>query len=55
MSRGLLFIVAAPSGAGKSSLIEALLKDDPRLKLADCALELKLLVEQVREQVQNIE
>ena len=34
MSRGLLFIVAAPSGAGKSSLIEALLKDDPRLKLS---------------------
>ena len=31
---GLLFIVAAPSGAGKSSLIEALLKDDPRLKLS---------------------
>ena len=31
---GLLFIVAAPSGAGKSSLIDALLKDDPRLKLS---------------------
>jgi guanylate kinase len=31
---GLLFIVAAPSGAGKSSLIEALLKDDPRLTLS---------------------
>ena len=25
------------------------------LKIADCALELKLLIEQVREQVQNIE
>jgi guanylate kinase len=34
MSRGLLFIVAAPSGAGKSSLIEALLQVDPRLKLS---------------------
>jgi guanylate kinase len=31
---GLLFIVTAPSGAGKSSLIEALLKDDPSLTLS---------------------
>ena len=31
---GLLFIVTAPSGAGKSSLIDALLKEDPRLKLS---------------------
>ena len=31
---GLLFIVTAPSGAGKSSLIDALLKDDARLKLS---------------------
>lgn len=31
---GLLFIIAAPSGAGKSSLIEALLKDDPKLTLS---------------------
>jgi guanylate kinase len=34
VKRGLLFIVAAPSGAGKSSLIEALLQVDPRLKLS---------------------
>ena len=32
--KGLLFVISAPSGAGKSSLIEALLKDDPRLKLS---------------------
>lgn len=32
--KGLLFIVTAPSGAGKSSLIDALLKDDPRLQLS---------------------
>lgn len=32
--KGLLFIVAAPSGAGKSSLIEALLKEDPGLTLS---------------------
>ena len=31
---GLLFVVTAPSGAGKSSLIDALLKDDLRLKLS---------------------
>ena len=31
---GMLFVVTAPSGAGKSSLIEALLKDDPRLRLS---------------------
>ena len=31
---GLLFVVTAPSGAGKSSLINALLKDDPTLKLS---------------------
>jgi len=34
MSRGLLLVITAPSGAGKSSLIEALLKDDPALKLS---------------------
>ena len=31
---GLLFVITAPSGAGKSSLIDAILKDDPRLKLS---------------------
>ena len=31
---GSLFVVTAPSGAGKSSLIDALLKEDPRLKLS---------------------
>ena len=32
--KGLLFVITAPSGAGKSSLIEALLKEDPRLRLS---------------------
>ena len=32
--RGLLLIITAPSGAGKSSLIYALLKDDPALRLS---------------------
>jgi guanylate kinase len=32
--QGLLFIVAAPSGAGKSSLVNAVLADDPRLVLS---------------------
>jgi guanylate kinase len=31
---GVLFVITAPSGAGKSSLIDALLKDDPSLKLS---------------------
>ena len=31
---GRIFIVAAPSGAGKSSLVAALLAQDPRLKLS---------------------
>ena len=31
---GRLFVVTAPSGAGKSSLINALLKEDPTLKLS---------------------
>ena len=31
---GLLFIITAPSGAGKSSLIDALLKNDPHLRLS---------------------
>jgi guanylate kinase len=31
---GLLFIVAAPSGAGKSSLVNAVLAADPRLRLS---------------------
>ncbi len=32
--QGLLFIVTAPSGAGKSSLVNAVLGDDPRLALS---------------------
>jgi len=31
---GSLFVITAPSGAGKSSLIDALLKEDPRLRLS---------------------
>jgi guanylate kinase len=31
---GKLFVITAPSGAGKSSLIKALLADDPALKLS---------------------
>jgi guanylate kinase len=31
---GLLFVVTAPSGAGKTSLIDAVLKDDPVLRLS---------------------
>ena len=34
MSKGKLFVVTAPSGAGKTSLIEALTRDDPSLKLS---------------------
>ena len=34
MRAGTLFVVTAPSGAGKSSLIGALLKADPTLKLS---------------------
>jgi guanylate kinase len=32
--KGLLFVITAPSGAGKSSLIAALLKADPSLRLS---------------------
>jgi len=32
--KGQLFVITAPSGAGKSSLIDALLKEDPKLKLS---------------------
>lgn len=31
---GSLFIISAPSGAGKSSLVKALIESDPRLKLS---------------------
>ena len=31
---GLLFVITAPSGAGKTSLIDAVLKDDPGLRLS---------------------
>ena len=31
---GILFVITAPSGAGKSSLIEALLGEDPTLRLS---------------------
>ena len=32
--RGLLFVITAPSGAGKSSLIHAVMEEDPTLKLS---------------------
>ena len=31
---GKLFVIAAPSGAGKTSLIDAVMKDDPSLKIS---------------------
>ena len=34
MRKGRFFVITAPSGAGKSSLIRALLKDDPSLMLS---------------------
>jgi guanylate kinase len=34
MAEGILFIVSAPSGAGKTSLVKALLERDPGLRLA---------------------
>jgi guanylate kinase len=34
MQKGRLFVITAPSGAGKSSLIQAILKDDPSLRLS---------------------
>ena len=32
--KGRLFVVTAPSGAGKTSLIEAVMRDDPTLKIS---------------------
>jgi guanylate kinase len=32
--KGKLFVITAPSGAGKTSLIDALLRDDPSLKIS---------------------
>jgi guanylate kinase len=34
MMRGKLFVISAPSGAGKTSLVKALLSSDPRLHLS---------------------
>jgi guanylate kinase len=34
MKRGRLFVIAAPSGAGKTSLVKALLEGDPTLRLS---------------------
>jgi guanylate kinase len=34
LNRGKLFVITAPSGAGKTSLIEALMQADPALKLS---------------------
>ena len=34
MNKGRLFVITAPSGAGKTSLIEALVKADPSLQLS---------------------
>ena len=32
--RGRLFVIAAPSGAGKTSLVKALMEREPRLKFS---------------------
>ena len=32
--KGKLFVITAPSGAGKTSLIEAVMRDDPSLKIS---------------------
>ena len=32
--KGKLFVITAPSGAGKTSLIEAVMRDDPTLKIS---------------------
>jgi guanylate kinase len=32
--KGTLFVITAPSGAGKTSLIEAVMRDDPSLKIS---------------------
>jgi guanylate kinase len=34
LNKGKLFVITAPSGAGKTSLIEALVKADPSLQLS---------------------
>ena len=34
MKRGRLYVISAPSGAGKTSLVKALLRDEPRLRLS---------------------
>src|SRR5205823_14238695 len=34
MKHGRLFVIAAPSGAGKTSLVKALLASEPRLRLS---------------------
>lgn len=34
MSRGALFIISAPSGAGKTSLVQALLEEDPQARVS---------------------
>ena len=34
MKRGRLFVITAPSGAGKTSLVNALLKSEPNLRLS---------------------
>jgi guanylate kinase len=34
LNKGKLFVITAPSGAGKTSLIEALTRDDPSLRLS---------------------
>ena len=34
MNRGRLYVISAPSGAGKTSLVKALLRNEPRLRLS---------------------
>ena len=58
--RGRLFVIAAPSGAGKTSLVRALMGREPGLRFSisyttRTAVDMKVLIEQMREQVQNVE
>jgi adenylate kinase family enzyme len=53
--RGLMLVLSSPSGAGKTTIARKLLEKASDIEISRTGIELKTVIDQLREQVQNIE